>query len=87
VTVIQASADLDDQLNSIIETSWVVEWTLEDTRALLEKLQGMSFTVQIDDQSIEEVKGIHSAFFANEKKLIQEAQQDIEKTLSQHQAK
>ena len=27
VTVIQASADLDDQLNSIIETSWVVEWT------------------------------------------------------------
>ena len=85
--MIQASADLDDQLNSIIETSWVVEWTLEDTRALLEKLQGMSFTVQIDDQSIEEVKGIHSAFFANEKKLIQEAQQDIEKTLSQHQAK
>jgi small-conductance mechanosensitive channel len=87
VTVIEASADLDNQLNSIIETSWVVEWTLEDTRALLEKLQGMSFTVQLDDQSIEEVKGIHSAFFANEKKLIQEAQQDIEKTLSQHRAK
>ena len=32
VTVIQASADLDDQLNSIIETSWVIEWTLDDTR-------------------------------------------------------
>lgn len=87
VTVIEASADLDNQLNSIIETSWVIEWTLEDTRALLEKLQGMSFTVQLDDQSIEEVKGIHSAFFANEKKLIEDAQHDIEKTLSQHRAK
>lgn len=87
VTVIEASADLDNQLNSIIETSWVIEWTLEDTRALLEKLQGMSFTVQLDDQSIEEVKGIHSAFFANEKKIIEDAQQDIEKTLSQHRAK
>jgi len=32
VTVILASADLDDQLNSIIETSMVIEWTLEDTR-------------------------------------------------------
>ena len=87
VTVIEASADLDNQLNSIIETSWVIEWTLEDTRALLEKLQGMSFTVQLDDQSIEEVKGIHSAFFANEKKLIEDAQHDNEKTLSQHRAK
>ncbi len=53
--MIQASEDLDDQLNSIIETSWVVEWTLDDTKELLEKLQGMSFTVQLDDQSIEEV--------------------------------
>ena len=87
VTVIQASADLDDQLNSIIETSWVIEWTLDDTRELLEKLEGKKFAVQLDDQSIETVKGIHSAFFANEKKLIQEAQQDIEKTLSQLQAK
>ena len=48
VTVIQASADLDDQLNSIIETSRVIEWTLDDTRGLLEKLEGMKFTVQLD---------------------------------------
>ena len=87
VTVIQASADLDDQLNSIIETSWVVEWTLEDTRALLEKLQGMSFTVQLDDQSIEEVKGIHNEFFATEKKLIVGAHQEMEKMLSKHREK
>lgn len=87
VTVIEASADLDNQLNSIIETSWVVEWTLEDTRELLESLNGKKFTVQLDDQSIETVKGIHSEFFANEKKLIEDAQQDIEKTLSQHRAK
>ena len=52
VTVIQASADLDD------------------TRELLEKLEGKKFTVQLDDQSIETVKGMHSEFFANEKKLI-----------------
>ena len=64
VTVIQASADLDDQLNSIIETSWVIEWTLDDPRELLEKLEGKKFTVQLDDQSIETVKGIHSEFFA-----------------------
>lgn len=87
VTVIQASADLDDQLNSIIETSWVIEWTLDDTRELLEKLEGKKFTVQLDDQSIETVKGIHSEFFANEKKLIEEAQQRMEKMLSQHREK
>lgn len=87
VTVIQASADLDDQLNSIIETSWVIEWTLDDTRDLLEKLEGKKFTVQLDDQSIETVKGIHSEFFANEKKLIEEAQQRMEKMLSQHREK
>jgi len=87
VTVIQASADLDDQLNSIIETSWVIEWTLDDTRELLEKLDGKKFTVQLDDQSIETVKGMHSEFFANEKKLIEEAQQRMEKMLSQHREK
>ena len=87
VTVIEASADLDDQLNSIIETSWVVEWTLEDTRALLESLDGKKFTVQLDDQSIETVKGIHSEFFTNEKKLIEEAQEKMEKMLSQHREK
>ena len=87
VTVIQASADLDDQLNSIIETSWVVEWTLEDTRALLESLDGKKFTVQLDDLSIETVKGIHSEFFTNEKKLIEEAQEKMEKMLSQHREK
>ena len=74
VTVILASADLEEQLNSIIETFWIVEWTLDDTRKLLEKLEGKKFTVQLDDQSIETVKGIHSEFFANEKKLIEEAQ-------------
>lgn len=87
VTVIQASADLDDQLNSIIETSWVIEWTLDDTRELLEKLEGKKFTFQLDDQSIETVKGMHSEFFANEKKLIEEAQQRMEKMLSQHREK
>ena len=87
VTVVQASADLDDQLNSIIETSWVIEWTLDDTRELLEKLEGKKFTVQLDDQSIETVKGIHSEFFANEKKLIEEAQEKMEKMLSQHREK
>jgi small-conductance mechanosensitive channel len=87
VTVIEASADLDDQLNSIIETSWVVEWTLEDTRALLESLDGKKFTVQLDDQSIETVKGIHGEFFTNEKKLIEEAQEKMEKMLSQHREK
>jgi len=84
---IQASSDLVDQLNSIIETSWVIEWTLDDIRELLEKLQGMKFTVQLDDQSIETVKGIHSEFFTNEKKLIEEAQQKMEKMLSQHREK
>ena len=84
MTVIQASADLDDQLNSIIETSWGIEWTLDDTRELLEKLEGKKFTVQLDDQSIETVKGIHEEFFANEKILIEEAQQRMEKMLSQH---
>lgn len=87
VTVIQASADLDDQLNSIIETSWVVEWTLEDTRELLEKLEGKKLTVQLDDQSIETVKGVHRDFFANEKKLIEGAHQDMEKMLSMHREK
>ena len=87
VTVIQASADLDDQLNSIIETSWVIEWTLDDIRELLEKLEGKKFTVQLDDQSIETVKGIHSEFFENEKKLIEGAHQEIEKTLSKHREK
>ena len=83
-TVIQASADLDEQLNSIIETSWVIEWTLYDTRELLEKLEGKKFTVQLDDQSIKTVKGMHSEFFANEKKLIEESHQKMEKMLSQH---
>ena len=87
VTVVQASADLDDQLNSIIETSWVIEWTLDDTRELLEKLEGKKFTVQLDDQSIETVKGIHSEFFANEKKLIEGAHQEMEKMLSRHREK
>ena len=87
VTVVQASADLEDQLNSIIETSWVIEWTLDDTRELLEKLEGKKFTVQLDDQSIETVKGMHSEFFANEKKLIEESHQRIEKMLSQHRKK
>jgi len=84
VTVVQASADLDDQLNSIIETSWVIEWTLDDIRELLEKLQGMKFTVQLDDQSIETVKGIHGELFANEKKLIEELKQDETQMLAQH---
>ena len=87
VTVVQASADLDDQLNSIIETSWVIEWTLDDTRELLEKLDGKKFTVQLDDHSIETVKGMHSEFFANEKKLIEESHQKMEKMLSQHREK
>ena len=87
VTVVQASADLDDQLNSIIETSWVIEWTLDDTRELLEKLEGKKFTVQLDDQSIETVKGIHAEFFANEKKLIEGAHQEMEMMLSQHREK
>ena len=87
VTVVQASADLDDQLNSIIETSWVIEWTLDDTRELLEKLDGKKFTVQLDDQSIETVKGIHAEFFANEKKLVEGAHQEMEKMLSKHREK
>lgn len=87
MTVIQASADLDDQLNSIIETSMVIEWTLEDTRELLESLDGKKFTVQLDDQSIETVKSIHGEFFTNEKKLIEETQQRMEKMLSQHREK
>ena len=87
VTVILASADLDDQLNSILEISWVIEWTLDDTRELLEKLEGKKFTVQLDDQSIEAVKGIHSEVFANKKKLIEKAQQRMEKMLSQHREK
>ena len=87
VTVIQASADLDDQLKSIIETSWVIEWTLDDIRELLEKLEGKKFTVQLDDQSIETVKGIHGEFFANEKKLIEGAHQEMEKMLTQHREK
>lgn len=87
VTVIEASADLDNQLNSIIETSWVIEWTLDDTRELLEKLQGKKFTVQLDDQSIEIVKGIHKEFFTNEKKIIEGAHQEMEKMLSQHREK
>jgi len=57
VPVIQASADLDDQLNSIIEVSWGIEWTLDNIRELLEKLDGKKFTVQLDDKSIEMVKG------------------------------
>ena len=87
VTVIQASADLDEQLNSIIDISRVIEWTLDDTRELLEKLEGKKFTVQLDDQSIEVVKGMHSEFFANEKKLIEESHQKMEKMLSQHREK
>lgn len=87
VTVIQASADLDEQLNSIIDISWVIEWTLDDTRELLEKLEGKKFTVQLDDQSIEVVKGMHSEFIANEKKLIEESHQKMEKILSQHREK
>ena len=53
----------------------------------MEKLEGKKFTVQLDDQSIETVKGIHEEFFANEKKLIEEAQQRMEKMLSQHREK
>lgn len=87
VTVIQASADLEEQLNSIIETFWVIEWMLDDTRELLEKLEGKKFTVQLDDQSIETVKGMHSVFFANEKKLIEESHKEMEKMLSQHREK
>ena len=87
VTVVQASADLDDKLNSIIDVSWVIEWTLDDTRELLEKLEGKKFTVQLDDQSIETVKGMHSEFFANEKKLIEESHKEMEKMLSQHREK
>ena len=87
VTVILASADLEEQLNSIIEISWVIEWTLDDTKELLEKLEGKKFTVQLDDQSIETVKGIHSEFFANEKKLIEESHLRMEKMLSQHREK
>lgn len=87
VTVVQASADLDEQLNSIIETSWVIEWTLDDTRELLEKLEGKKFTVQLDDQSIETVKGIHNEFFATEKTLIEGAHQEMEKMLAQHREK
>ena len=60
---------------------------MEDTRALLETLEGKKFTVQLDDQSIETVKGIHSEFFANEKKLIEGAHQEIEKMLTQHREK
>ena len=86
-TVIQASADLDEQLNSIIDISWVIEWTLDDTRELLEKLEGKKFTVQLDDQSIEVVKGMHSEIFAIEKKLIEESHKKMEKMLSQHREK
>ena len=53
----------------------------------MEKLEGKKFTVQLDDQSIETVKGIQEEFFANEKKLIEEAQQRMEKMLSQHREK
>ena len=53
----------------------------------MDKLEGKKFTVQLDDQSIETVKGIHGEFFANEKKLIEEAQQRMEKMLSQHREK
>lgn len=53
----------------------------------MEKLEGMTFTVKLDDQSIETVKCIHSEFFTNEKKLIEETQQKMEKMLSQHREK
>ena len=53
----------------------------------MEKHQGKKFTVQLDDQSIETVKGIHGEFFTNEKKLIEEAQEKMEKMLSQHREK
>ena len=53
----------------------------------MEKLEGKKYTVQLDDQSIETVKGMHSEFFANEKKLIEEAHKEMEKMLSQHREK
>jgi len=53
----------------------------------LESLNGKKFTVQLDDQSIETVKSIHAEFFTNEKKLIEETQQRMEKMLSQHREK
>ena len=87
MTEIPASAVLDNQLNSIIETFWVIEWTLDDIRDFLEKLEGKKFTVQLDDQSIETVKGIHSEFFANEKKIIKKSHRQKEKMLSQHRKK
>ncbi len=45
------------------------------------------YTVQLDDKSIETVKGMHSEFFANEKNLIEESPQKMEKILSQHREK
>ena len=53
----------------------------------MDKLEGKKFTVQLDDQSIETVKGMHSEFFANEKKLIEDSHQKMEKMLSQHREK
>ena len=34
---------------------------------ILEKLEGMKFSVQLDNQSVETVKSIDYEFFANEK--------------------
>ncbi len=76
LTVIQASADLDDQLNSIIETSIVVKWTLDDILDYSIEIKEMKFTVQRDDQSIETVKDIHGEFFAYEKKPVEGIKQD-----------
>ena len=92
------STSLEKQIDQLRSVIWTLEedqvtviqaseWTLDDTRELLEKLEGKKFTVQLDDQSIETVKGMHSEFFANEKKLIEEAQQRMEKMLSQHREK
>ena len=53
----------------------------------MEILDEKKYTVQLDDQSIETAKGIHGEFFTNEKKLIEEAQQKMEKMLSQHREK
>jgi len=53
VPVIQASADLDDQLNSIIEVSWGIEWTLDNIRELLEKLDGNNQGQEIEEEIAE----------------------------------
>lgn len=43
---------------------------MEGSLELLDKLEGMKFSVQLDNQSVEAVKSIDYEFFANEKKFI-----------------